>query len=233
LNPDGAALTLNYSMLDSKLNMFLMNSYFILDESSTYKSDPGIFTIQPGVSYKVLDNITVKAACAIYKPSVKNYVLDNKSSTNSTSSAGGLKYEYNSVNPSAEVVMTGVPFVSMLGVFGDYVKSSEPSEKNIGYCFGTKFGAEKVAELGQWQVKYLNRKLEKDAFIDTMPDSDSYGGKTNMRGHEAILELGLARNTSILFDWYYTQNIASVANTRAATGRMQEKLLQIDLVTKF
>jgi hypothetical protein len=239
LNPDGAALALNYSALESKLNLFLINSYFILDELSAVKSDPGIYTVQPGVSYKVFSNVNLKAACAVYRPNVKGAVLDNKSSTNSTNSAGGLKYEYNSVNPSAEVVMTGVPFVSMLGVFGDYVKSSEPDTKNKGYCFGTKFGAEKVAEIGQWQGKYMKRKLEKDSFIDTMPDSDSYGGKTKMERNEGVPGLWLARNTNIVFDWYYTRNIASSSNVFRSNGapnsdsRLQEKILQVDIVSRF
>jgi len=63
-------------------------------------------------------------------------------------------------------------------MFGQYVES-DANDDSKGWLVGVKFGHKKVKELGQWQVKYNYRRLEKDVLSDFLPDSDFYGGATD------------------------------------------------------
>ena len=47
---------------------------------------------------------------------------------------------------------------------------------------------------------YLYRRLEKDAWIDTLPDSNAFEGKTGIKGHEGKVTFGLTKDTTFGFD---------------------------------
>jgi hypothetical protein len=96
---------------------------------------------------------------------------------------------------------------------------------NSGVAFGVAFGSQTVKDKGQWQVKYLYRKLEKDAWLDFLPDNDTYGSGTNVRGSEIIIQYGLTKNVSLGLDYYLTNNISGKINS--------EQLLQTDIQFKF
>ena len=115
-----------------------------------------------------------------------------------------------------------VPYFTL---FGNYINNPDPSDNNQGYLIGLKFGDKKVKKKGQWQVKYMYRRLEKDAWLDTFPDSDFYGGKTGVKGHEVIFDYALKKNVVLGLDYYYTQNIDG--------AKRPENLLQVDMKLKF
>jgi hypothetical protein len=68
-------------------------------------------------------------------------------------------------------------------------------------------------------------RLEKDAFLDTFPDSDRLGGRTDVKGFEFILDYGLSPNVYLTLDYYRFDRIAAISD--------QEDLLQTDLNFKF
>jgi hypothetical protein len=113
-------------------------------------------------------------------------------------------------------------------IFAEYVKNlsdTKPDDNKSGYMLGFGFGAEKIAGWGDWQINYNFARLEKDAILDILPDSDRYDGQTNIRGHEFKLTYGLGKNTFLDFDIYRIQRLSS--------SKAPETLVQADWNMKF
>ena len=81
----------------------------------------------------------------------------------------------------------------------------------------------------QWQAKYNYRRLERDAWADFLPDSDFYGGDTNVKGWEAEFKLAINKNVTLGLDYYNAELI------RYAAGQTEEgqELLPRDLHLKW
>ncbi len=78
----------------------------------------------------------------------------------------------------------------------------------------------KVKKKGGWLFKYMFRRLERDAWLDVFPDSDSFGGKTDVQGHELVLEYGLTDGVVLGLDYYRMKRISHDDD---------QNVLQIDL----
>ncbi len=226
INPEGGALVIK-ERLSADLRITLEGGALVLNESSKDTSDPAMYFIQPVLTWAINKDVSLKSAFAYYGFSgIKGKSLEHSSNSN-TGSAFGLVYNYNTINPSFELDIKE-PFsgiVPFFGFFGEYVYNPDPDSDNKGYLLGFKAGNKKVREKGQWQIKYMFRRLEKDAWLDIFPDSDFYGGETNAKGHEAIFEYGLAKNVIFGVDYYYSKNIKG--------ERIPDNTLQVDLVLKF
>ncbi len=227
INPEGAALHIKKS-IGSRLRLFFNAGVFVLDEAGSDTSDPFMFFVQPQVNWEVSEGITLKSTLAYYGfNGVKGTSLKHSSETNSLDSDNHLIYNYNSINPCLELAFKNpaggiVPYSS---VFGEYVYNPDPSAKNQGYLIGFKFGNKKVSKPGQWQAKYMYRCLERDAWLDTFPDSDFYGGRTGVKGYEAVFNYGFKKNVILGMDYYYSENIDG--------AKRPENILQVDLNFKF
>jgi len=68
-----------------------------------------------------------------------------------------------------------------LALFADYVVNTDVDENDTGYLFGAKFGSAKAQ--GTWDLAYFYEKLEADAVIGLVTDSDFGGGGTDAKGH--------------------------------------------------
>lgn len=221
INVEGGALHLMMGPI------FLNAGGFIIEENKA-NSDPTLFVVQPGVKIKA-GNWIIKGAVAYYAfSSVQGNTLDFTAGTNSPDGNGNLLYDYDAFSPALEIGIKEpagetLPYAAVLA---EYVDNSDPSDKNTGLLVGFKVGAKKVKDAGQWQFKYLYRKLEKDAWIDAFPDSDFAGGKTGYKGHELIAQVGIKKNVIFGLDYYMTEEIDS-------TSDKEEKILQADLVMKF
>jgi hypothetical protein len=239
INPEGAAVQFT-KPLNNKATFFMNNAFFILDDTATGSSpanngsgaDPTMFVIQPGIDLTINDKTNLKLAAAYYGfNSVKNQQLDNSSGTNTLSgqSVSLLNYDFDSWTVSSELGLKEPAlisrFVPYLAVFGDYIENMDPPSKNKGYLAGVKFGNEKVSDWKQWQAKYMYRSIGKDAVLDIFPDSDAYGGYTDVKAHEYILSYGLAKNITLDLDYYQSDRIKAAKN--------KEKLFQADLNFKF
>jgi len=228
INPEGGGAQLKYD-LRPNVGVFFNTGFFVLDESSADTSDPFMYVVQPGFDGKFRDFIIVKAAVTYYGFShVQGSTLDHASGTN-TLLAGGLQYDYDSIGVSGELGFKKpfkVDFLPYIAALGEYINNPDPSDGNDGFLVGLKVGSEKVAKKGQWQAKYLYRELERDAFLDTFPDSDFYGGQTNAKGHEVIFEYGLFKHVILGLDYYRTEPIEGVT-------KKSEDLFQFDVVFKF
>ncbi|MCG2726958.1 MAG: putative porin [Elusimicrobia bacterium] len=226
INPEGGALAVNRGM-GYNFDLLFNAGWFILDESSSDTSDPSMYIIQPGFQWEIDYKRKIRFAVAYYDfNAVKGDSLSYSQLTN-TLSGGNYVYDYNIFNPSLEYVFINDENLLMpyYAVFGEYVYNGELSKNNKGYLLGLTLGHLKVAKQRQWQFKYTRRRLEKDAWLDTFPDSDFYSGKTGVKGNEIVFEYALADNVIFGADYYNARNIGGAKKT--------EDLLQVDLNFKF
>ena len=229
ITPEGGALNLTMKTTP-KLTTFLNLATFVLDESGADQTDPYLMVFQPGFDLKFKEMADMKLAVSYYAFShgAPKSVLDNRSSpTTNTVTGGRYDYKYDSVNPNLEVGFNK-PFglsIPRIAAFGEYIHNPDPDDNNTGWLAGMYFGDKKVAGPKQWQIKGSVRSLGKDAWLDSFPDSDFYGGATDVRGYEAIFEYGLNKNTSIAVDYYRSERITA--------AKTSESVLQTDLNFKF
>jgi hypothetical protein len=235
INPDGVAGQLNYPLLKAKekgglsVNGFFNTAFFLLDEYST-REDPYMYLFQPGFDVKLKD-FSLKTAVAYYGfEHVKDYLLDYSSGTNTRRTGPTrLRYGYNSLGVGTELGYEkplGLAFIPYVALLGEYIYNPAPSTNNDGFAVGMKVGHKKVSEKGSWSAMYLYRYLERDAWLDTFPDSDALGGRTNARGHEVILQYGLFKHVSLGADYY---NMIPIKGDPKNT----EQVFQLDLLFWF
>jgi len=146
--------------------------------------------------------------------------------------AGGTshyKYDYDSLAASSELSFLEPvlinKYVPYLAVFGDIVNNPDPNSGEQGWLVGVKFGKEKVSDWKDWQFKYQRRRIDTDAWLDSLPDSDVLSGATGVHSDEYILSFGLNKNATLDFD-LYNSNVNNGTKT-------PERLYQVDLNFKF
>jgi polyhydroxyalkanoate synthesis regulator phasin len=240
--PDGIAAPFHGKFSDT-LEFFGTPAFFILDEIKTSTKDPVMWVIQGGLNWKFSDKAYFKFAPAYY-------AMDNMKGNSFTHSQGtntvieddeGNQYfvfDYNAIVVDAEIGFNLSDPIPYLGFFGTYVQSNADDQlrptptgddENQGWLLGVKFGDKKVKDFRQWQVKYNYRELERDAWVDFLPDSDFYGGRTNAQGHEIELVYGLHKNVTMGVDYYNAEQI----NFPAGESERTQDLIQLDLVLKW
>ena len=191
-----------------------------------------MFVLQPGISWKINHNAKLKFAATYYNfSSVKgnDFSEDNGlygAGSNSVDESGNLIYDYDSIAFDADLALKlpeRMGFLEYLNIFGQYVDSDADSN-NTGYLYGFKVGKKGLKSIKSWELKINYRELEKDAWVDFLPDSDFYGGATDVKGMEYELKLGLTKNVDFALDYYHTKPIDNSEN---------QDILQADLVIKF
>ena len=226
INPDGIAVTTSRD-ISSSVNVFLTGSWLIENENgfpatTPPLANPDVYIAQPGASWKVNDMINVKGAIG--------YEQFNFKGKNTGYYANGLgAYDYLCWTPGLQFDMKEIVGAYSLSLFGDMVTNTDPkpaSDKD-GSNYGFRFGNEKITDFGQWQAVYMLRRLEANAWPNKLGDSDTYGGKVDSSGYEAIFTLGLTKASTLVIDYY---NMDKITNPTAATPA---SLIQFDIVYKF
>jgi len=239
INPEGFSARFGYKP-DSLNEYFMTGGFFVLNEDAANPQDPYLAFVQPGFNWMTEDTaFDLKAAAACY---AFGHVRGGTELSNRPSAADGYqkantldgtkyKYNYDAVNPGLEFNYTllnplVLPLVniSYAGVFGEYIKNTSGAADGEGWIAGARLGQRKVEEAGQVQLRWTLRRLGANAWLDTYPDSDFYGGSTGVKGQEWLLAYGLARNVVMEADYYDTKSLL--------TGK-KEKLLQVDVNFKF
>ena len=249
IRPEGVMANLGYKA-DNNLDFFMNNGFFVLDESSSDKGDPIMFVVQPGVNWKITDNIEFKGAVDNYFfNGVKDHAaLDYSAGTNtvarlpdqnSRTGAAVYWYNYNSIAPKMEIGFidpfkfagfdTGIPYLSF---FGEYVNNWDRGSQDNGWALGSRIGHKKVGDKGQWQLAYNYRFLERDAWLDIFPDSDFYSGKTNAKGDNVIFQYGLTKNSLINLEYYNTRGMTRLTKN-PESSRLPAQVIQADWIVKF
>jgi len=237
INPEGGALKLS-KKISSKTELFMNTGLLVIDESANYNADPAMYVVQPGFTHQFTDAISLKGAFSYYGFSgVKGKTLDGTTGTNSKDAGNKLIYNYANIAPALELGIKE-PFkmlnlnVPYFALFGEYVQNvnSAVKDDNAGYMMGFKLGAEKVEKWADWQVRYNYAKYGKDAFLDILPDSDRYGGKTGVKAHEIMFDWGLGKNTWLGLDYYYGEQLKG---NFGSTQSKPASVVQVDWNMKF
>lgn len=242
IRPQGVAMPVNYAWSD-KGKFFLNPALFVLNQfkkkdadGNRYYEDPIMFVFQPGVAMKISKMVSFAVSGSYYWNSdVKgnNFEEDTGGgygTGGNTLENGVLKYNYNAFSFDGKLGFKFGGPVPGLGLFGTYVNSDADSQ-NVGWLAGIWFGHKdyKKGGLGTWRVKYNYRRLEADAWLDFLPDSDFYGGSTNCKGHEVELHLGLVKNVWFALDYYHAKKI----DYPAGENDEPQNVLQCDFNFKF
>ena len=232
INPEGAALRLNYKP-SSQTEAFLTTAAFALEETTGFKkADPWMLAVQPGIRQNLSEKWGLQLAGTYYstpKVNQSNFVPDyGLNGGNTLDPKTKLRmYNYDSFNMSGELAYrnptsTKLPFFAL---FAEYHQAFKPSQSNHGEVAGARIGYERAQEQGQWNFRYMYVFSGDDAWLDFLPDSDRYAGRTGIRGHELQLQYALSRNFRLDIDYY-----------RSYTGRQPnnqdgnpENLLQVDM----
>lgn len=224
IRPEGGAIFLQYK-LSPRVELSLLAEVFVLDEVSD-GADPLLVPIQGGVTVAFAEPVTLQFAATYYEfIDVQGAILDFSSGTN-TLAEEVLAFDYNVVSVSAELDFNKIfgDIIPYIGVIGEYVHNLDPDNANNGFLAGIKFGHKRIREQGNWQVQYSYRRLERDAWLDTFPDSDFLNGETNAEGHEVIVTYGVLKYVEVGIDYYHTKEIEA---------SREEDLFQFDVVFKF
>jgi hypothetical protein len=88
-------------------------------------------------------------------------------------------YDYRQVEAFAEFAfeLSGQPVV----LFADYVINTEVDDNDTGYLFGARYGSAEAR--GSWDLAWFYERLEADATVGLLTDSNFGGGGTDARGH--------------------------------------------------
>lgn len=238
ITPEG--VTFDFNKKIAGIDSWLKTGFFVLEEDSSSGDDPWLVHLQPGVNMPLVEGVSLKTALAFDYFGVGGTTLNGSGKSNSWYSSGETvspKKDVINILPALELKIVE-PFkaldISFLNIptlkfFGEYVrnleKDSKPDDNKSGYMLGFTFGADKVAQWGDWQATYNFARLEKDAILDVLPDSDRYGGKTDMRAHEFKITYGLGKNTSFDLDIYRAQALSK--------PHLPETVVQADWNLKF
>ncbi len=218
ITPEGVAAKVCFGPV------FINAGWFFLEELSKDSNDPMMGFAQVGAQMDSGPMDFAAAATGYVFKDIKEAPLDHSAGTNTTNDEGARIYEYNSVAGDAEIgfsLSNGL----RLAALGQVIYNFDPDNDEFGWLAGAKFGSKKIKKLGNWQVVYMYRYLEKDAWLDTFPDSDAFGGYTGVKGHEVILTTGLARNVTVAVDYYYMKEINNTD--------IDEHTVFVDFVFKF
>ena len=92
---------------------------------------------------------------------------------------------------------------------------------------------------GTWKLQSYYKALERDSWLDILPDDDFYSGDTNTRGWRSQLDIGLAKNVWFTMSYFHTnvfkfQTVGTPTTPSSAMSKSApEDLFQWDLNFKF
>ena len=244
ITPEGGAVGYKHKLTEG-VELFTTGGLFMLGEFSGSSSDPFMWVGQAGIKSKLAEKADAKLAfmyagyaniksgfsSSAARPATPT--ATSPTNTNSPATGNALLYDYSAPTGAVEIGFNdplgeGFPiYIPRIGLFGEYTVNPSPQSKNVAWMAGAYMGNPKVGGWGTWKATAAYKVLGKDAWLDILPDSDFYGGGTDIKGVEGILEVGLMKNLSFAFDYYHARRISS------NVAKAPEHLWQADLNWKF
>lgn len=96
---------------------------------------------------------------------------------------------------------------------------------NNGWNLDVKIGSAALTQRWDWNASLGYRRLDSDAVVDALTDSDFGNGGTNLEGYTLAGSLALSRRTWLTVRWYSTTSIAG--------PRYKNDIFQFDFNGKF
>jgi len=110
-------------------------------------------------------------------------------------------------------------------LFGNYVQNQAVDDNDTGYAFGLIYGSAK--NKGDWQLSYTYERLEADAVLGLLTDSDFGGGGTDVKG--SIIKGSYVIHKNFNADFTYFINKVGIRYD----DPIDFKRLQLDLSFKY
>jgi len=222
--PQGVAAVFNHKI--GGLELFANTAFWVLNESGDTSRDPIMWVVQPGYKIGLGDSAYFKNAVAFYQyNNVKGAALRYSGNTN-TRDGGVLARDYNAIVVSGELgPKTGIDLIPFAAVYGEYVTNRKTSRDDDGYGIGVKVGHDRVRKKGQWQAGFSYNRLERDAWLDILPDSDTFNGGTNYKAWIAKFTYGLMDNVDFATTYISSESLRGPSR--------DDDRFQVDLVFKF
>jgi len=244
INPAGFSMHAEQTTPIDNVDVFANAGIWFADERDHDRDPDGQFikVLQVGANW-VEEVFDAKAAASMYHFNrFKGNCSPWSQGTNSgitavddASCTGALTYDYDSFGFESQVGATqlfgGLPFGidEYLSVFAQFIHNIDDTltDNESGWAFGTAFGHKKVKNPGSWQVKYIKAVLGRDAWLDALPDSDRYGGKTGVKSHEVVVSYALRKNVILSLDYYQSNYYGSWK------AHSTDHIVQGDVLIKF
>ena len=132
-------------------------------------------------------------------------------------------YDYHEVEGYAELSFDLLDRPTM--IFADYVQNLEADENDTGYAFGINYNEAK--KQGTWELSYAYKKLEADAVLGLLTDSDFGGGGTNSKGSVVSGAYAFHDNWNFKMTYFLNQTSIDESDPR------DYDRLQLDLQFKY
>jgi hypothetical protein len=163
--------------------MFFANASYSFIESDTNNDDDGFWGIQGGVNFPLFDSLKLTASAGYLDFPTKGRpsIYDGDFFGNSTVIVDGEEvYEYDYHVYTGSLGLGFQLFDMPLIIFGDYAHNDDADDYETGYVAGITVG--KAKNKGSWQFQYQYEKLEANATLGLVSDSDFMGGGTDGKG---------------------------------------------------
>lgn len=200
LRPEGVHGNFNYNIKETALTLNL-GQFWIEEKSSSeevylstaqllvsHKFKPLKVTLGAGViSY---DNLKGETTLGDSSDSLGNTATCTTSGS-TTTCAYDQNYKLTNFFVELKLKLANLPFT----LYYDMVSNSKVSVDDKASAIGLKIG--KAKKKGSWQFSYVNKKLEKDAVVAGLTDSDFKGAGTDGKGHKIAVAYALMDDTTL------------------------------------
>jgi len=262
ITPEGGSLQIQKKFNDY-LTPWAQEDVFVMHDlapTTTVKTDPYMMVTQGGLKGNLTDQIYYKAGLSWYDYNNQSHQFSTLSLGTNTQVVGPqgtnvLKYNFNNVlvegldigmnDPFGELLPSPI-YIPQIGFFADYGQNQDTGDEyNKSWEIGGYMGNSALNGWGTWKVQSYYKTLERDAWLDVLPDDDFYSGYTNTKGWRSQLDIGLAKNVWFTMSYFHTNIfkdynslapetlLTNPAGQATMSKSSPEDLFQMDLNFKF
>lgn len=218
---------------------FFVNAGYLWVEERSDKDDLVLYAGQTAAKLQFVPEVALTLGAAYYGfqnmagYDVVDWEKKNGSYGNSTQdgSVSGTttnkawKMDYTPINAFAQLDLWvfGKPLVLVV----QQLTNPEADDLDQGQQYGVSLG--KAKNLKTWELGYSYTKLEKDATVGFLTDSDRWGGGTDGQGHKVYGKYQVLKNAQLGATWFFA-NERKISDAAKTTDYDR---LQLDLSVNF
>lgn len=228
ITPEGAAYT--YKRISGDHQYFLNAGGFWMDENHGVNdtADRGIFAAQIGGKFQVGEPKLIVALAhygfANFKDGGLVAGVDNGNTTYTDANGDEVyQYDYNLIEGALELETQVADMAS--SVFLSHVVNQDPSKENKGFLLGFNIG--KLKAKGDWQFTYHYKKVEKDAIVAPLSDSNFSDGFSDAQGHGLFAAYAMTNQSEFALTYFDAER-----NVSAPTANAYRRA-HVDFIFKF
>jgi hypothetical protein len=131
--------------------------------------------------------------------------------------------DYKLLEAFAEITFKGPGIKKPISFYGDWVRNQDAPANDTAWQIGASYGELKVAH--DWQLAWDYKRVEKDAVLGALSDSDFVGGGTDGKGHRFGYTYQITDAASAALTYFL--------NDKGLGGPKDYRRLQLDFNFKF